>query len=75
MADLSLWIALILLAGAFGGLAVVTARRVERAHRSERLFLHRRARVLRAYHRRRDGRTYDPDRNPEFARMLGHGAG
>ena len=50
------------------GLGVwLTARRITQAQRGERRFLRHRRRLLRVYHRRRDGRVYDPARNPELA--------
>ena len=65
MADPNLWIGLaVSLLGLHAGF---TARRLARAQHGQRWFLRHRRRVLRVYHRRRDGRIYDPARNPELA--------
>jgi hypothetical protein len=44
--------------------------RLLRARQGERWLLRRRERVLRVYHRLRDGRVYDPARNQDIARIL-----
>lgn len=51
-------------------LAWPTARRFRQARRGELAHLDTRRRVLRAYRTRRDGRVYDPARNPEMARLI-----
>jgi hypothetical protein len=52
-------------------LAWPTARRFRQARRGESALLDTRRRVLSAYRTRRDGRVYDPARNPEIALLAG----
>ncbi|HEY8600716.1 MAG TPA: hypothetical protein VIL85_19925 [Thermomicrobiales bacterium] len=56
----------LLLLGLLGGAAL---RRHRRAARGYAWFLGMRRYVLRGYARRRDGRIYDPARNPEAAHL------
>jgi len=59
-------IAFLLLLALFGWFALRGHRRAARGYA---WFLGMRRFVLRGYARRRDGRTYDPARNPETARL------
>ena len=61
-----LWTILAGLVALLGLRTWATARRIARARRGERRFLRHRRRVLRVYPRLRDGRVYDPARNPEL---------
>jgi hypothetical protein len=59
-----------LLALGLVALAWPTVRRFRQAQRGETALLDARRRVLRSYRTQRDGRVYDPERNPELA-LLG----
>ena len=52
-------------------LAWPTVRRFRQARRGEIALLDARRRVLSAYRTRRDGRVYDPERNPEITLLIG----
>ncbi len=51
--------------------AWTVAWRFRQAHQGQDQFLAGRRFVLRRYRHTRDGRGYDPARNPEVARLLG----